>query len=143
MNKETEIMARMNALNNAAIAMQATLEKFEEPQNIEDVADKIIEIAREKFLKFILEPLEKEEDPFIMVYIDKGKYDPDDEKYKDFFEKNGFKKSPQGGWHKRIRQQEYNKWLNEEKDGKKINDWILRAFEVKTQVADVQEEEKC
>ncbi|HEC82514.1 MAG TPA: hypothetical protein ENI53_01330 [Thermoplasmatales archaeon] len=142
MNKETEIMARMNALNNAAIAMQATLEKFEEPQNIEDVADKIIEIAREKFLKFILEPLEKEENPFIMIYINKGKYDPDDEKYKDFFEKNGFKKSPQGGWHKRIRQQEYNKWLNEEKDGKKINDWILRAFEVKTQVADVQEEEK-
>ena len=134
MNKETEIMARMNALNNAAIAMQATLEKFEEPQNIEDVADKIIEIAREKFLKFILEPLEKEEDPFIMVYIDKGKYDPKDAKYKDFFEKHDFKKS-KGGYYKRMKQSEYEKLIQD-------HDWITKSFKIKTEVARKQEEEK-
>ncbi|HEC82410.1 MAG TPA: hypothetical protein ENI53_00810 [Thermoplasmatales archaeon] len=137
-----EIMARMNALNNATIAMQTTLEKFNELPSIDEVADKIIQIAEEKFLKFILEPIKEPENPYIIIYINKGKYDPDDEKYKDFFEKNGFKKSPQGGWHKRVRQQEYNKWLNEKKDGKKINDWILRAFEVKTEMARKQEEEK-
>ena len=92
---------------------------------------------------WLLQDMEKEQDnPYIVVYINKGKYDPDDEKYKDFFEKNGFKKSPQGGWNKRIRQQDYNKWLNEEKDGKKINEWITRAFKVKTQIADVQEDGK-
>ncbi len=82
------------------------------------------------------------ENPYIVVYINKGNYDPDDKKYKDFFEKNNFNKSPKGGWNKRIRQQEYNEWLNEEKNGKKVNDWILRAFDVKTIIADKQQEEK-
>lgn len=139
------LSARQTAANNAAILVQQKLEAYAKAgkeiddeliiQSFDNIANHIIE--------WILKGIQKEPDnPYIVVYINKGKYDPDDEKYKDFFEKNGFKKSPQGGWNKRIRQQDYNKWLNEEKDGKKINDWITRAFKIKTQIADVQEDGK-
>jgi len=135
------LSARQTAANNATPLAQQVLDAYEKVDA--ETAKQVWKELADFIHEWLLQDMKKElENPYIVVYINKGKYDPDDEKYKDFFEKNGFKKSPQGGWHKRIRQQEYNKWLNEEKDGKKINDWILRAFEVKTQIADVQEGEK-
>lgn len=135
-DKETEIMARMNALNNATTAMQVTLEKFKEIQNIEDVADKIIEIAEKKFLKFILEPLyEQQENPFIMVYIDKKQGGKEPSEYDDIFTKHGFKKTEKGGYYARLRQQEWNEILQK-------YEWLPKAVEIKTEMARKQEDEK-
>ncbi len=131
-----EIMARMNALNNATIAMQTTLEKFNELPSIDEIADKIIQVAKEKFLKFILEPLEKEENnPFLMIYIDKRRGGKEPEEYDDIFIAHGFKKTEKGGYYARLRQHEWDEIL-------KKYEWLPRAVEIKTEIARKQEDEK-
>jgi len=132
MDKELIIMARMNALNNATATIQATLDAFEDKPMPDQTAEKVLQIA-EKYISWTLQDMEKE-DPFIMVYIDKGKYDPKSSKYKDFFEKHDFKES-KGGFYKRMKQSEYEKLIRD-------HDWITKSFKIKTEVARKQEEEK-
>ena len=64
-----EVMARMNALNNAASIVQATMEKFEEG-DVEAWTNKTIEVA-EKFLGWILQDIEekKEATQQIILYV--------------------------------------------------------------------------
>jgi len=129
-----EVMARMNALNNATTAMQSVLEKFNEMQSIDDVADKIIEIAEKKFLKFILEPLSSQQNnPFLMIYIDKKQGGKEPSEYDDIFTKHGFKKTGKGGYYARLRQQEWNEILQK-------YEWLPKAVEIKTEMARKQEE---
>ena len=136
-DKGIEIMARMNAVNNATTLMQTTLEKFSEIQNIDDVVDKMLEIADKKILPYILKPLKesaKEASPFIMVYIDKKKGGEDPSEYDDTFTEHGFKKNKKGGYYARLRQHEWNEILQQ-------YDW-LQNFEIKTEVARKQEDGK-
>jgi len=136
-DKETEIMARMNAVNNATTLMQITLEKFSEIQNIDDVVDKMLEIADTKILPYILKPLKSanEPNPFIMVYIDKKQGGKEPSEYDDIFTKHNFKKTEKGGYYARLRQQEWNEILQK-------YEWLPRAVEIKTEVARKQEGEK-
>ena len=131
-------MARMNAVNNATTLMQITLEKFSEIQNIDDVVDKMLEIADKKILPYILKPLKesaKEANPFIMVYIDKKQGGKEPSEYDDIFTKHGFKKTEKGGYYARLRQQEWNEILQK-------YEWLPKAVEIKTEMARKQEDEK-
>ena len=128
-----QLSARQTAANNATPLAQQVLEAFDEitEERAKNVWKNIADFIYEWITQDIkIEP----EDPFIMVYIDKGKYDPKDAKYKDFFEKHDFKES-KGGFYKRMKQSEYEKLIQD-------HDWITKSFKIRTEVARKQEEEK-
>ena len=97
MNYDKEIMARMNALNNAASIVQATMEKFEEG-DVDAWTDKTLEVA-EKFLDWILQDMEAKKadvEQHIILYVTVS--GEDIQKYEEAFKKYDFVEGRNGYW---------------------------------------------
>lgn len=92
-----EISARQTAVKVAAAAMQATIEKYGEIQDVEQVTQKIVELADTVILPYILQGSESQprraEDITFHVEARQKKKGPDIAQYSEAFKKYDFVKS--------------------------------------------------
>jgi len=110
-----EISARQTAVKVASEAMQATLSKFEEPKDIDDIVDRIIEVADEKIVPFILHgkggAASPSDDTLLYVAVSKKNKNP--EEYAEAFRKYDFREGSKGGYWANIPASELFKMFNE------------------------------
>ena len=94
-----EISARQTAVKVASEAMQATLSKFDEVEDVDTVVKKILDIADEMIVPFILHgkgAASHSDDTLLFVTIGKRRKDP--EEYAEAFKKYDFVTGNKGGY---------------------------------------------
>ena len=96
-----EISARQTAVKVASEAMQATLSKFDEVEDVDTVVKKILDIADEMIVPFILHGRgnaapSPSDDTLLFVTIGKRRKDP--EEYAEAFKKYDFVTGNKGGY---------------------------------------------
>lgn len=101
MSFSEKISARQTGVKVAGMAMQATLSKFDEVEDVDDVVKKILEIADEKIVPYILNgkggavPSQTED---TMLYVTVSKKDKDPSEYAEAFKKYDFVQGTKGGY---------------------------------------------
>jgi len=110
-----EISARQTAVKVASEAMQATLSKFDEVEDVDTVVKKILDIADEMIVPFILHgkggAASPSDDTLLFVTIGKRRKDP--EEYAEAFKKYDFVTGNKGGYWANIPASELFKIFNE------------------------------
>ena len=111
-----EISARQTAVKVAAEAMQATLSKFDEVEDVDHVVEKIIDIADEMIVPFILHGRESAaashpDDTLLFVTVSKRNRDPGE--YAEAFRKYDFREGKKSGYWANLPASELFKMFNE------------------------------
>ena len=127
------LSARQTAANNATPLAQQVLDAYDKVDK--ETAKQVWKELADFILGWILQDVKNEENPFIMIYIDKKEKGEDPSKYDDIFSKYGFKRTEKGGYYARMKQNEWNDILQK-------YEWLPKAVKIKTAVARKQEDEK-
>jgi len=111
------ISARQTAVKVASEAMQATLSKFDEVEDVDIVVKKILDIADEMIVPFILHgksaAASHSDDPLIFVTVSKKTKEP--EEYAEAFRKYDFREGKKSGYWANLPASELFKMFNEYK----------------------------
>ena len=111
-----EISARQTAVKVASEAMQATLSKFDEVEDVDTVVKKILDIADEMIVPFILHgkgTASHSDDTLLYVAVSKKNKNP--EEYAEAFRKYDFREGNKGGYWANIPASELFKMFQEYK----------------------------